>query len=264
MPVVEELRVDDAGATCPAGDAAVARACAVDVAECERLKKRGNELFAGGKVAEALEMYREALKVAPLKPVRKESAPEAGKEVQSEEKPSASGTQANSPPAEGGGDGSTACDGNDTKAAAFKATSADDDDGVDYTLTSQVYCNAGLCLTKLEFYEDAVSNFSEAIRHNGLYTKAFFRRAECYYVLNKWSNAYGDYEEYEKQGGVLDAEGCAHKAAAKAKVDEEMKKMLGDLKDLGNRFLNYFGLSTDNFKFEKDPNSGGYSMRFEK
>ncbi|RNF27239.1 TPR protein [Trypanosoma conorhini] len=105
MSVVGEGRAEEAGATCPLGNAAAARECAVDAAECERLKKRGNELFAGGAVAEALEMYRAALKVAPLKPVRKESAAQAGKEAPGDEKPSAAATQPDSRPAEEGGSG---------------------------------------------------------------------------------------------------------------------------------------------------------------
>ncbi|EPY25783.1 TPR protein [Strigomonas culicis] len=105
---------------------------------------------------------------------------------------------------------------------------------------------------------------TEALRHNARYEKALLRRADSYYVLEKWSNSFADYESYEKLGGVLDSTTRSHKAVAKEKTDAEMKKMMGELKDLGNKFLGLFGLSTDNFKFDQDPNSGGYSMRFER
>ncbi|KAL8861779.1 MAG: hypothetical protein Q9178_001980 [Gyalolechia marmorata] len=46
-------------------------------------------------------------------------------------------------------------------------------------------------------------------------------------------------------------------AAAK---ENEMGEMMGKLKELGNGILKPFGLSTDNFKFEKDEKTGGYSI----
>ncbi len=36
----------------------------------------------------------------------------------------------------------------------------------------------------------------------------------------------------------------------------------GKLKDLGNTLLGKVGLSLDNFKAEKDPNTGSYSINF--
>ncbi len=40
-------------------------------------------------------------------------------------------------------------------------------------------------------------------------------------------------------------------------------EMLGKLKDLGNTILGKFGMSLDNFKATKDPNSGSYSISFQ-
>ena len=38
--------------------------------------------------------------------------------------------------------------------------------------------------------------------------------------------------------------------------------LAGKLKDLGNTVLGKFGMSLDNFKMEKDPKTGSYSINF--
>ncbi|KAF2310189.1 hypothetical protein GH714_007119 [Hevea brasiliensis] len=49
-----------------------------------------------------------------------------------------------------------------------------------------------------------------------------------------------------------------------AEKREKMKEeMIGKLKELGNSVLGRFGMSVDNFKAVKDPNTGSYSISFQ-
>ena len=50
-------------------------------------------------------------------------------------------------------------------------------------------------------------------------------------------------------------------------IDERNEKLKNDmmdkLKGLGNSLLGKFGLSLDNFKMDKDPQTGSYSINFQ-
>ena len=48
---------------------------------------------------------------------------------------------------------------------------------------------------------------------------------------------------------------------AKARQEAEMDEMKGKLKDVGNKFLGMFGLSTNNFQM-KEQDGGGYNVQF--
>ena len=65
---------------------------------------------------------------------------------------------------------------------------------------------------------------------------------------------------------VLQNEQLRARVAAKreAQLEELKTKAMGQLKELGNSILGNFGMSCDNFKFDKDPETGSYSMRFER
>ena len=76
-----------------------------------------------------------------------------------------------------------------------------------------------------------------------------------------------DYQKaYELDSSLKMAKEAAQRLEPQAKEEQEREKaeMMAKLKDLGNSFLGLFGLSTDNFQFNQDPNTGGYSVNFKR
>lgn len=217
----------------------------VDSEACNRLKLRGNDLFGKGSIEDAMTMYSAAIRRAPVrpKPAPKDPFP----------KPRSATASAEGAP-----------DDVPTPAEEPSAAVAPVEDLTDYVLTSQCFCNLGACFMKLDQFELAEKELTESLRHVEAYEKALARRADCYWKLSKWSSAYGDWQALEKLGVSFDSETRARRDEAKRKTDEEMKQMMGQLKNLGNMFLGKFGLSTDNFKFEQQGPGGGYSVKFEK
>lgn len=49
----------------------------------------------------------------------------------------------------------------------------------------------------------------------------------------------------------------------KAEQERLQAEMLSKLRGLGDSILGRFGMSIDQFKFEKDENTGSYSLKFE-
>ena len=78
--------------------------------------------------------------------------------------------------------------------------------------------------------------------------------------------ALADYQKVlELDSRHLEANKATRRLAAMIEERNEKLKaeMMENLKKLGNMVLRPFGLSTDNFKMEQDPNSGGYNIKFE-
>lgn len=106
-----------------------------------------------------------------------------------------------------------------------------------------------------------------------LRTKALLRRAKARREVGGWASLQGSFEDYQalsKPPHALTSLDSRTVNAALRELPprleeaktEELADMMGKLKQLGNGILKPFGLSTDNFQFEKDAGSGGYSMQF--
>ena len=103
-------------------------------------------------------------------------------------------------------------------------------------------------------------------------SKALMRRAKAKSEQGGWGNLQGAEDDYKvlAQLPTLPPQDMKIVQTAlrslppriNAAKEKEMGDMMGKLKELGNGILKPFGLSTDNFKMEKDPNSGGYNMSF--
>lgn len=125
-----------------------------------------------------------------------------------------------------------------------------------------------------ELYIDALVRTGHTINDvHKLRTKALLRRAKARHEVGGWSSLQGSLEDYQAlsksphqlsnldQKAVQLALRTLPTKMEQAK-NSEMADMMGKLKQLGNGILNPFGLSTDNFQFTKDEQSGGYSMNF--
>ncbi|KAM3956845.1 tetratricopeptide repeat protein 1 [Aphomia sociella] len=132
-------------------------------------------------------------------------------------------------------------------------------------LRSVLYCNRSAAKMKLEKYNRAIKDCTKAIELDEKYLKAYLRRAQSYEATEKLDESLADFKK------VLELD-PSHKEAMKATVrlpplieekNEKLKtEMLGKLKDLGNMLLKPFGLSTENFQMEQDPESKGYKINF--
>ncbi|XP_036355412.1 tetratricopeptide repeat protein 1-like [Octopus sinensis] len=122
---------------------------------------------------------------------------------------------------------------------------------------------------------EAIEKCTNALEFDPNYIKAYLLRAKLYEKTEKLEDALKDYKK------VLELD-PKNQVALKGNFElpplietrnEKLKTeamgwvgvliLLAKLKELGNMVLKPFGLSTDNFKFDKDK-GGGYSVNFQK
>ena len=79
-------------------------------------------------------------------------------------------------------------------------------------------------------------------------------------------------EAFEELKAVLKVEPANASARAnydrleresKQKLEQRKEEVMGKMKELGNTILGKFGMSLDNFKAEKNPETGAYNISFQ-
>lgn len=134
-------------------------------------------------------------------------------------------------------------------------------------LRSICHSNRAICYLKLGKYEETVKECSKALELNPAYMKALLRRAEAYEKLERYEEAISDMKkvlELDPSNVQARRNIVRLEPLAREKMEKMKEEMMGKLKDLGNNILGRFGMSVDNFKAVKDPNTGSYSISFQR
>ncbi|XP_057676314.1 tetratricopeptide repeat protein 1 [Corythoichthys intestinalis] len=128
-----------------------------------------------------------------------------------------------------------------------------------------LFSNRAAARLRLERKEDGISDCSRALELNPDYVKALLRRAELYEQTEQLEKALEDYQKVLERDPRHAAarRACARLPQQIHEKNEKLKEeMLGKLKELGNMVLRPFGLSTGNFRVDRDADTGSYSINF--
>eukprot|EP00465_Bigelowiella_longifila_P011230 CAMPEP_0185263024 /NCGR_PEP_ID=MMETSP1359-20130426/11028_1 /TAXON_ID=552665 /ORGANISM="Bigelowiella longifila, Strain CCMP242" /LENGTH=258 /DNA_ID=CAMNT_0027850125 /DNA_START=119 /DNA_END=895 /DNA_ORIENTATION=+ len=128
------------------------------------------------------------------------------------------------------------------------------------------HCNSAAVHSKMSDWESVIESCTKAIDSKPDYVKAYMRRSVAYEKQDKPVEAYEDIkkaDELAPNTARIKAR-CVKLSVAAQERQEKMKnEMLGKLKDLGNTILGNFGMSLNNFKAQKDPNTGSYNISYQ-
>ncbi|KAL2336694.1 hypothetical protein Fmac_011140 [Flemingia macrophylla] len=134
-------------------------------------------------------------------------------------------------------------------------------------IRSICHSNRGVCFLKLGKYENTIKECTKALELNPVYVKALVRRGEAHEKLEHFEEAIADMKK------ILEIDPSSDQARktirrleplAAEKREKMKEEMIEKFKDMGNSVLSRFGMSLDNFKAVKDPNTGSYSISFQR
>jgi len=130
-----------------------------------------------------------------------------------------------------------------------------------------LYNNRAAARLQLKRYDQVIEDCSASLSLSADQPnpKALLRRSAAHENLDDLSSALADINSL-LQSDPSNKDGIAtHQrlsVLSKAKQEAAQQEMLTKLKELGNGILGKFGLSLDQFKATKDPNTGSYNINF--
>ncbi|XP_030954959.1 tetratricopeptide repeat protein 1 isoform X2 [Quercus lobata] len=134
-------------------------------------------------------------------------------------------------------------------------------------LRSICHANRAICYTKLGKYDETIKECTKSLELNPTYMKSLVRRGEAHEKLEHFEEAIADMKKILELDPSNDqARKTIHRLEplAAEKREKMKEEMISKLKDMGNSLLGRFGMSVDNFKAVKDPNTGSYSVSFQR
>lgn len=129
------------------------------------------------------------------------------------------------------------------------------------------HANRGACFSKMGKYEETIKECTKALELNPTYIKALLRRGEAREKLEQYEESIADMTkilELDPSNDQVRRTIVRLKPLADEKREKMKEEMIGKLKEMGNSILGRFGMSVDNFKAVQDPNTGSYSISFQR
>lgn len=208
--------------------------------EILEIKERGNALFRNEQYEEAIEVYTEAIFTAETThieppPDKIEVIDETGDSLNSEDQSNSSKQQ-------------------------LIDSQLNDLKGI-------LYGNRATCYKMLDDPEKCLQDCDHSLSLKTPNPKVRARRSWALRKQGKANEALEELKRAYEEDPSLRASYSTEYAELEKEAREETERLkteaLGQLKDLGNKFLGLFGMSLDNFQMQQNPD-GGYNVQFKK
>jgi valyl-tRNA synthetase len=138
----------------------------------------------------------------------------------------------------------------------------------DSDLKAALYANRAACLYSMTINPDqCLADCDRALAIKTPYPRVRVRRFWALRELNRKNDALDELKKAIQEDPSLADSQARELREIQIEADQETEHLraeaMGQLKDVGNKFMGLFGLSTDNFQFQQHPD-GGYNVQFKK